>query len=330
MREIHKDIQEIFNIDSEETFNQKAIELYQYQSENNPVYKEYLQYIKKSDLNPRHYTEIPFLPISFFKTHRVSCIEEQPEIVFSSSGTTGMVTSQHLVHNCGIYIESFRKAFKLFYPKSESYCILALLPSYLERKGSSLIYMVEDLIRNSNHPESGFYLYEHAELKSRLMQLEAEGTKTILFGVSFALLDFFEQNKLQLKHTTIIETGGMKGRRKEMIRQELHHTLSRLSGLQNIHSEYGMTELLSQAYSQEKGIFKCPPWMKVLARDPENPLELSSKKHGAINIIDLANVDSCAFIASQDLGTFYPDGSFEIMGRFDHSDIRGCNLMVAN
>ncbi len=318
----------IFNIESDKDFNDCAIELFHYQKQENPVYKEYLKHIDKIDLSPKHYTEIPFLPISFFKTHHISCKKEEAAVVFSSSGTTGSITSKHPVYDPSIYINSFRKAFNLFYPKSEEYCILALLPSYLERSGSSLIYMVEDLIKNSQHPESGFYLYEHEELKEKLTSLEQAGTKVILFGVSFALLDFFELFPMKLKHTTIIETGGMKGRRKELIREELHAILKGQSNLPVIHSEYGMTELLSQAYSKGNGLFNCPPWMKVLGRDPENPLELSNKKHGAINIIDLANIHSCAFIASQDLGTFYTDGSFEIMGRFDHSDIRGCNLMV--
>ncbi len=321
-------IDKILNIETEQDFNDCAIEVFYYQKQLNPVYREYLEHIKQHNLLPRHYSEIPFLPISFFKTHQVSCKQEKPEVIFSSSGTTGSITSKHEVYDASIYTKSFRKAFNLFYPKPEEYCILALLPSYLERSGSSLIYMVEDLINNSNHPESGFYLYEHDALRNKLESLEKVGTKTILFGVSFALLDFFEAHPLNLKHTTIIETGGMKGRRKELVREELHHILKKQSSLDQIHSEYGMTELLSQAYSTENGTFNCPPWMKVLARDPENPLELSSKKHGAINIIDLANIDSCSFIATQDLGSFHPNGSFEIMGRFDHSDIRGCNLMV--
>ncbi len=321
-------IDRILNIESEKEFNQSAIDLFHYQKTSNKVYKEYLGHIKKDLLNPTHYSEIPFLPISFFKTHKISCKPQKPELTFSSSGTTGSITSQHYVFDSSIYIKSFRKAFNLFYPNSENYCILALLPSYLERTGSSLIYMVEDLIKQSKHPESGFYLYEHTELKAQLDKLEQAGTKTILFGVSFALLDFFENFPCKLQYTQIIETGGMKGRRKELIRNELHEILEEQSGLKHIHSEYGMTELLSQAYSVKEGIFHCPPWMKILGRDPENPLELSKKKHGAINIIDLANIDSCAFIATQDLGSFYPNGSFEIMGRFDNSDIRGCNLMV--
>ncbi len=318
----------LFNIESEEEFNACAIEVFHYQKKANAVYKEYLTHIGKENLVPKQYTEIPFLPISFFKTHHVSCIKGEPEVVFSSSGTTGSITSKHPLYDTDIYIESFRKAFQLFYPNSTEYCILALLPSYLERTGSSLIYMVEDLIKTSQHPDSGFYLYEHKALKEKLDQLEKSGKKTILFGVSFALLDFFEAYPSELKNTTIIETGGMKGRRKELIRDELHGILKKQTKLPLINSEYGMTELLSQAYSIGHGIFNCPPWMKVLARDPENPLELTGKKHGAINIIDLANIQSCAFIATQDLGTFYPNGSFEIMGRFDHSDIRGCNLMV--
>lgn len=248
---------------------------------------------------------------------------------FSSSGTTGSVTSKHLVTDLSIYEESYLKGFQHFYGNVEDYVILALLPSYLERDGSSLIYMVDDLIQKSKHPESGFYLDNLKDLSETLNKLEAEKQKTLLIGVSFALLDVVEQFQFNLKHTIVMETGGMKGRRKEIIRQELHDRLKAGFGVNQIHSEYGMTELLSQAYSKGNGLFECPPWMKIIARDTEDALTLlPPSKTGGINIIDLANINSCAFIATQDLGKTYENNLFEIIGRFDNSDIRGCNLMT--
>ncbi|MGB7393621.1 MAG: acyl transferase, partial [Pricia sp.] len=253
----------------------------------------------------------------------------QSEVVFTSSGTTGSLTSRHYVKDIGVYEKSFRKAFFHFYGSISEYCVLALLPSYLEREGSSLIYMVDDLIQKSGHPESGFYLNDLKGLKNQLVQLEASGTKTLLIGVSFALLDLAETYPLKLQNTIIMETGGMKGRRRELIRDELHHILKSAFGVDRIHSEYGMTELLSQAYSKGNGHFETPPWMKILIRDTEDPLTYQPiGKTGGINVIDLANRNSCAFIATQDLGKMHPNGSFEILGRFDHSDVRGCNLMV--
>ncbi|MEL6304419.1 MAG: acyl transferase, partial [Bacteroidota bacterium] len=248
---------------------------------------------------------------------------------FESSGTTGSVTSKHFVTNISLYQESFRRAFRQFYGDPKDLCILALLPSYLERTGSSLVFMVDDLINSSAHPLSGFYLHDLKALQQKLMELEASQTPTLLIGVSFALLDLAEQFPTPLKHITIMETGGMKGKRKEMIREELHQELRNAFQVQHIHSEYGMTELLSQGYSKGNGIFETPPWMKVLIRDPEDPLSLQANgKSGGVNVIDLANLHSCAFIATQDLGKVHSDGSFEIIGRFDHSDIRGCNLMA--
>jgi phenylacetate-coenzyme A ligase PaaK-like adenylate-forming protein len=250
------------------------------------------------------------------------------EKIFSSSGTTGSDLSKHYIANIHLYEESFRKAFQHFFGNPNEFVILALLPSYLEREGSSLVYMVNDLIEKSNHSESGFYLNNTDELIEKLYNLEALGKKTILLGVSYALLDLIETQTFQLKHTLIMETGGMKGRRKEMVKEELHRKLKNGFGVDSIYSEYGMTELLSQAYSKEGGLYQSPPWMKVLTRDTEDALTLVQGTTGGINIIDLANYHSCSFIATQDLGKVNNDESFEILGRFDVSDIRGCNLMV--
>lgn len=277
----------------------------------------------------KHLKEIPFLPIQFFKSHEVICGNHTPEIVFTSSGTTGSITSKHGVIDLQIYRESYRNGFTHHYGDIQDYVVLALLPSYLERNGSSLIYMVEDLIKQSNQPESGFYLNNLTELIQQLKLLDNQGRKILLIGVSFALLDLVELQTLELKNTIVMETGGMKGRRKELIREELHSLLIAGLGVSFIHSEYGMTELLSQAYSKGNGLFETVPWMKIFTRDPEDPLSFQSYgKTGGINIIDLANYHSCSFIATQDLGKVYPDGSFEVIGRFDNSDIRGCNLMV--
>ena len=254
---------------------------------------------------------------------------DDEEIIFTSSGTTGSVASKHYVTDLNLYEQSYLKGFESSYGPIDAYCVLALLPSYLERDGSSLIYMVNDLIDKSKHPYSGFFLSDLPKLESVLRELETQKQKTLLIGVSFALLDFAETFKLELEHTIVMETGGMKGRRKELIRKELHEQLKRGFCLQHIHSEYGMTELLSQAYSLGDSLFECPPWMKILVRDTEDPLSLLPKgKTGGINVIDLANVNSCSFIATQDLGKLYESGKFEVLGRFDHSDIRGCNLMA--
>lgn len=249
-------------------------------------------------------------------------------MVFTSSGTTGMTTSKHLIADLKIYEKSFLKGFSIEYGSPSDYTILALLPSYLERKGSSLIYMVEKLIAESNDPDSGFYLYEMNSLIKKIDSLESKGKKTILIGVSYALLDLLEIKKFKMRNTIIMETGGMKGRRKEMIKAELHDILKIGFGVDNIHSEYGMTELLSQAYSKGDGLYSCPPWMKILIRDPEDAQTFISNKTGGINVIDLANKYSCAFIATQDLGKAEANNSFKIMGRFDNSDVRGCNLLV--
>ena len=274
-------------------------------------------------------SQIPFLPIQFFKSHQVVSNTNAIQVTFTSSGTTGMITSKHLVTDVSLYEESYNQGFSQFYGNIEDYVILALLPSYLDREGSSLIYMVKDLIEKSNHPESGFYLDNYNELIEKITQLDSEGKNVILIGVTYALLDLIEQHQFQLNNTIIMETGGMKGKRKEMIRDELHQLLCAGFGVATIHSEYGMTELLSQAYSLGNGVFECPSWMQILIRDPEDALTyLENEKTGGINVIDLANINSCSFIATQDLGKKYSNNSFEVLGRFDNSDIRGCNLMV--
>lgn len=322
-------IPRIFSISTPTEFELLTLEIFRFQYQNNPVYRSYCNHLGKSTGNVSNSSEIPFLPIQFFKTHKVVSTNKNPEVIFESSGTTQSTTSKHFITDLTLYEQSFRTAFKQFYGDIKSTCILALLPSYLEREGSSLVYMVNDLVAKSKHPSSGFYLYELETLKQKLLELEASQTQTLLIGVSFALLDLAEQFPMPLQHTTIMETGGMKGRRKELIREELHQILKKAFNVPTIHSEYGMTELLSQAYSQGNGIFKTPPWMKIITRDTEDPLALQSHdKTGGINIIDLANIYSCSFIATQDLGKTYKDGSFEILGRFDHSDVRGCNLMA--
>lgn len=319
----------IFDIQTPTEFESASLEVFKFQFENNRVYRSFcdLLYIHSSDV--KRIEDIPFLPIQFFKSHAILSNSQPTEHEFTSSGTTGALTSKHQVTDIKIYEESFRRAFSHFYGHIEDYVVLALLPSYLEREGSSLIYMVEDLIHQSQHPESGFYLHNLSELKSILKSLDAQGKKVLLIGVSFALLDLVESYQFQLKNTIIMETGGMKGRRKELVREELHDILMKGFGVNSIHSEYGMTELLSQAYSKDHGIFECPKWMRILTRDPEDALSiLPINKTGGINVIDLANINSCAFIATQDLGKTLPNNQFEIIGRFDNSDIRGCNLMV--
>lgn len=319
----------IFSITSEEEFTETALEVFKFQFENNKVYRSFCDLLYKHPSDVKTVADIPFLPIQFFKSHEVISATLPIQTTFSSSGTTGSSTSKHRVTDLSIYETSFRKAFQQCYGNIADYVILALLPSYLERQGSSLIYMVDDMIKNSKHTESGFYLDTITQLKSKLLALEREGKKVLLIGVSFALLDLVEQYQFRLKNTIVMETGGMKGRRKELVRDELHLILKKGFGVDAIHSEYGMTELLSQAYSKGNGIFECPNWMRVLTRDPEDALTLQQTgKTGGINVIDLANLNSCAFIATQDLGRVYENHSFEIIGRFDASDIRGCNLMV--
>lgn len=320
---------QIFNIKNDEEFNCCCLSVFAYQAAQNPIYRQYLDLlgIQMSDID--HYRKIPFLPIEFFKTQEVICQDLQASITFTSSGTTGTINSRHLVANPQWYVQSFRTAFQQFYGEVQNMAILALLPSYMERTGSSLIYMVDDLIQRSHHQQSGYFLYNHGDLRARIEDLKSKKIKTMLFGVTYALLDFLEHHQLNADELIIMETGGMKGKRKEMIRQELHDILCAGFGVETIHSEYGMTELLSQAYSAGGGRFQTPAWMKVLIRDTNDPLTLlDSPRAGAVNVIDLANYHSCSFIATHDLGRSYLDGSFEILGRFDHSDIRGCNLLV--
>ena len=320
---------DIFNISSEIEFNEIALKVFKLQFENNKVYRSFCDLLYKHPSEVKKIENIPFLPIQFFKTHEVLSSTEEIQAAFTSSGTSGQQTSKHLVTNLSIYEESFTRAFESFYGKTEDYVVLALLPSYLEREGSSLIYMVDSMIKSSKSSESGFYLNNLEELRNTLQSLELQKRKTLLIGVSFALLDFVERYNIQLSNTVVMETGGMKGRRKEIIRSELHNKLKAGFGVDKIHSEYGMTELLSQAYSKGNGVFETPPWMKVLTRDTKDALTIQKPgKTGGINIIDLANINSCSFIATQDLGKVIHDGSFEILGRFDQSDIRGCNLMV--
>ena len=321
--------EDIFQINSKKEFEKITLKVFRHQYDNNLVYQQFCNFLKKDKNNVKTVLEIPFLPIQFFKSHEVLSSKDAVQTTFTSSGTTGMQTSKHLVTDVSWYEESYRLAFSEFYGNIEDYCVLALLPSYLEREGSSLIHMVEDLITLSNHQDSGFYLNNYDELISKLIELDNSGQNVLLIGVTFALLDLIEKQNFQLKNTIIMETGGMKGKRKEMIREELHSLLCNGFGVSKIHSEYGMTELLSQAYSLGDGVFECPPWMHILIRDTEDALTyVAEGKTGGINVIDLANINSCSFIATQDLGKKQPNHSFEVLGRFDNSDIRGCNLMV--
>lgn len=320
---------DIFSISNQKQFEKIALKVFRFQYENNLVYKEFCDFMKVKVSAVKSLKQIPFLPIQFFKSHSVVSNTNPIQETFTSSGTSGQITSRHYVTDISIYEESYRKGFAQFYGNIEDYVVLALLPSYLEREGSSLIYMFKDLIEKTDHPESGFYLNNYNALTDKLISLDNSGQNVLLIGVTYALLDLIEQHKFQLNNTFIMETGGMKGKRKEMIREELHDQLCKGFGITAIHSEYGMTELLSQAYSLGDGVFECPSWMQVLIRDTEDALTyVNDGKTGGINVIDLANINSCSFIATQDLGKKNPNNSFEVLGRFDNSDIRGCNLMV--
>jgi len=320
---------DIFNISDVRKFEAEALKIFRHQAKNNKVYKQFLNLIKIDPLTINKIEKIPFLPVEFFKSHQILSNKDQVTRTFSSSGTTGSVQSQHFVTDLKIYEESFKRGFEYFYGNIEDYTVLALLPGYLEREGSSLIYMVDQLIKDSRSKDSGFYLNELDQLSELLTTLDSGGNKVLLIGVTYALLDLIEDHTFKLNNTIVMETGGMKGKRKELIRSELHKILSDGFGLEDIHSEYGMTELLSQAYSKGGGIFQSPPWMKIMIRDTEDPFHhLTYGRTGGINIIDLANINSCSFIATQDLGRKISEEKFEILGRFDHSDIRGCNLMV--
>lgn len=327
VQQINPDL--IFSVSGPSEFEKLSIEIFNYQIRNCEVYAHFVSNLGLNTRQVRDLNSIPFLPIEFFKSQKVICGNIEEPIVFSSSGTTGMTQSKHFVKNIDIYKKSYRKAFRLFYGEISKYAVLALLPSYLERKGSSLIYMVNDLIDLSENPKSGYFLDDHDRLLQTLEELKLAQTPTILIGVTFALMDFVEKHAIEFPQLIVMETGGMKGKRREILRPELHEALCAGFGVRVIHSEYGMTELLSQAYSKGAGIFHCPPWMKVRIRDTNDPLTLlENEQSGGLNIIDLANIHSCSFIATQDLGRCFPNGSFEVLGRFDHSDIRGCNLLV--
>ena len=317
----------VFRVNGE-NFESLALEAFRFQSENNPVYSDYLRALGLNPSSIQTIENIPYLPVCFFKSHAIKTSFFEPETVFESSGTTGSINSKHQVKDLSLYEESFTRGFELFYGAVSEWCVIGLLPSYLERKNSSLVYMVEKLIQLSGHSQSGFYLHEFDRLYETLAALEKKQQKTLLIGVTFALLDFAEKYSLPLQHTVVMETGGMKGRRKEMIRQEVHQLLKTAFQLPVIQAEYGMTELLSQAYSKVDGIFSSPPWMKILVRDEEDPFIVKRTGSGTINVIDLANFYSCSFIATDDVGKVHADGSFEVLGRIDGSDLRGCSLMV--
>lgn len=320
---------EIFSIQNKTEFEELALRIFQYQSINNPIYSEFLQHLKINLEEIDCIQKIPFLPVQFFKDYKIISGNQDAEKIFTSSGTSGSEPSKHFVTDLTFYTQSLAQSFKYFYGNLCDYTIFALLPSYLEREGSSLIDMVEYWIKESG--SGGFYLYNHKDLFKDLIASEKAKKKAILIGVSFALIDFVDDFPMKLNHTIVMETGGMKGRKREMTRLELHSILKQGLGVEQIHSEYGMTELLSQAYSKENSRFETPHWMKVLIRDTEDPLTiLPNGKTGGINVIDLANLNSCSFIATEDLGKSYADGSFEVLGRFDHSDVRGCNLMVSD
>ncbi|SDE08790.1 hypothetical protein SAMN04487894_12058 [Niabella drilacis] len=318
----------IFEVDAA-GFESIAKEVFLFQYQQNNIYRNYTDAIGCRVSAVSCLSDIPFLPIRFFKTHAVTATTFEPGVLFESSGTTETVNSRHLVKDAGLYVSSFTKAFELFYGHAENYCILGLLPSYLERGHSSLVYMVDQLIRDSRHPRSGFYLHDLETLARTLEVLEKNGQKTLLIGVTYALLDFAEQFPMPLQHTTIMETGGMKGRRKELIRAEVHNRLKQCFEVPVVHSEYGMTELLSQAYSKGDGIFFTPPWMRAVLREEDDPLSVVTRpERGVLNIVDLANLYSCSFIATDDLGVVHADGGFEVLGRRDNSDIRGCSLLA--
>jgi hypothetical protein len=309
-------------------FEWLAKELFSYQYGTNKVYKQWCECLHANASTITAPTQIPFLPISFFKTNKVICEDESYQLFFESSGTTQSNKSRHYIKDVNLYMESFTTCLRLFYGDIKDWCIIGLLPSYLQQKNSSLVKMVDELIKRSGNNESGFYLHEYQKLHAVLQQLESRQQKTLLIGVTYALLDFAEQFPMPLASTIIMETGGMKGRRKEITRDEVHDILKQQFNIEQVHSEYGMSELLSQAYAKANGRFHCPPWMKIFVGDEDDPLLVKAKGKGALNIIDLANANSCAFIATDDVGEVFEDGSFTVAGRLDGSDIRGCSLMV--
>ena len=323
-----KDI-DIFNISSDKEFCEMAIKIFNFQYKNNTVYKQFVDYLNVDYKKVLKITEIPFLPIEFFKTHKILSNKKRVQQIFYSSGTTTSIRSKHYITDLNIYKKSFRKGFGNFYGDISDYCILGLLPNYMENKSSSLIYMMKDFIKLSNCEKSGFYLNNYNDLYSTIIDLKKSKIKYILIGVSYALIDFAEAFNIDLSDGILMETGGMKGKRKELTKKELHSFFKKSFNINTVHSEYGMTELLSQAYSKGNGIFEYPPWMKILIRDTYDPLSyLKNGRTGGINVIDLANINSCSFIATKDLGKLNNIKQFEVLGRFDDSDIRGCNLLV--
>ncbi|MBI5009826.1 MAG: acyl transferase [Bacteroidia bacterium] len=320
----------IFTVKTNSDFYSTALQVFDYQFNDNAVYQDFTRRLNISPERITDITDFPFLPVEFFRNHKIVTGSKQIEKCFESSGTTGSINSRHFVSDLSLYSDSFIRTFRLFYGDPADYMIAALLPSYTERENSSLVYMADALIKMSRNKLSGFYRENQKELILNIISARENKSKVLLLGVSFALLDLAGKNEHDLSGVIIMETGGMKGRRKEMTRYELHSVLKRRFNVPEIHSEYGMTELLSQAYSKGEGIFYCPPWMKIVLRDPEDPLTLFTEpgRTGGINIIDLANLNSCSFIATGDLGRLHEDGGFEVLGRFDNSDIRGCNLLV--
>jgi phenylacetate-coenzyme A ligase PaaK-like adenylate-forming protein len=320
----------IFNIKTGEEFREAALEVFSYQYNNNKLYKKFADLLGRRPGAVKSISQIPYLPVEFFRNHKIITGQKDAEIIFESSGTSGVIPGRHHIVDLRPYEKSFLTAFRLFYGDPADYLILALLPSYTEREGSSLVYMADRLIRESHNSASGFYKDKPEDILNAIKKGRESGSDILLLGVSFALLDLADSGSYDFSGVIVMETGGMKGRRKEITRQELHDVLKNRFNVQAIHSEYGMTELLSQAYSSGDGIFYCPPWMKIILRDPQDPLSVftGSGKTGGINIIDLANINSCSFIATGDLGKLHDDGGFEVIGRFDNSDIRGCNLMA--
>jgi phenylacetate-coenzyme A ligase PaaK-like adenylate-forming protein len=314
---------------TQNNFEQTALAAFYFQAENNPIYAEYLSYLNVDPHKVQQLRHIPFMPIEFFKTRYISSLSAEPELIFTSSGTTGAQTSRHALYDGLFYRQVARHIFRNFYGDVSTYCVLALLPAYLEREGSSLVYMVNDFIEQAQSG-SGFYLNNTGELTQQLKHLHNRQVKILLIGVTFALLDLAEQIAPDLSEVIVMETGGMKGRRKEMTRAEVHAILTEAFGCSTIHSEYGMTEMLSQCYAQSEGVFQSPPWVKILLREVNDPFNMDvSLRSGGINVIDLANIETCCFIETKDIGLSRGEGKFEVLGRFDNSDIRGCNLLVA-
>lgn len=326
-------LRNIFSV-SPGNFETLALQIFRFQYKHNELYRQFCNTVKCDTDAVSTIQDIPYLPIGFFKTREIKTTAFEPALVFESSGTTGSVNSRHLLKDISIYEESFLKTFEQFYGDVSKYCIIGLLPSYQERSNSSLVYMTNELVKRSGNTNSGFYLYDHEKLHQTLLENEQCSQPTILLGVTYALLNFAKAYPMQLKHTIVMETGGMKGRKKELTREEVHEQLQQQLGVKEVHAEYGMTELLSQAYAKNKGMFSSPPWMKVLVRAEDDPFEVQSSEGlskpvtGVGNIIDLANFYSCSFLATDDMIRLHPGGNFEVPGRLDNSDVRGCGLMI--